>query len=643
MGRTPLLIPMLAMIGGTLMACFLPAHAAAISVLTLMATVCIWLTGRHTVAIALLFFTLGAVNLTVRRTEAPELHGRPCEYTGLMEEIREQQGVRRAMCMVDGVGPVAMRIYGSWPIFEPGDSVSFTARLQPAERDSVIVPDEIVYNADEQAVAECGLSASAITVTARSPQLRQRIIGMILSWPVSDRTGALLCALLPGHTRLLSAAERSEFSEAGLSHVLALSGLHVGVITMLIGVALWPLYVGRHNRTRRLLTIVLLWCFAAITGFSPSVTRAVIMATVYLTGLILERRGVPMNSLFFAAMVIVGIWPDAMFTVSFQLSFAAVAGILLFYPLINRVNRREHPWLYLLASYPAVSIAAMAFTGPVAAYYFHGYPLYFLLANLAVAPLLPLLIGAGVLALAADAIGLPFGALCMAMDYLAGAIGRIASVVSSLPGHAVSGLYFPSWLLAGVIASLLLLAHGGHTRRPAPLLAAVMAICLTVQIHALTRQEFPVCESFMLADKSATNMLIRQNHELYLLTSASASAQRTEELRHATERFTHYMAKRNLPALTLLPDTIFTPYVSRRGNHFSIGGVRYALLTDNDAAPLMRIDYLIVSKGFTGNVADAARAFAPDSAVILSSALHRKRRERYARELTSENITYKII
>ncbi|MDE7387855.1 MAG: ComEC/Rec2 family competence protein, partial [Muribaculaceae bacterium] len=356
--------------------------------------------------------------------------------------------------------------------------------LRPVAEAETVVPDEITYRT-RGAVAECVLSSDAIVVTGRHPSVRSRIIDRILSLPLSDEAGSMLCALLVGHTDLITDGRREEFSAAGLSHLLALSGLHVGVISMLISVALWPLYVGRHNRSRHIITIAALWAFAAMTEFSPSVTRAVIMASVYLVGRIIERQSVPMNSLFFAAMIILCIWPDSLFEIGFQLSFAAVAGIILFYPLINCVDRRKHPWMYMLISYPAVSLSAMVFTGPVSSFYFHSYPLYFLLANLAVSPLVPLLIAAGALAVILSFAGFQVTWLCSAADWLCGAVNGIASFVASLPGHSAVGLYFSHWILCGIIISLLFLALGGWRRRIAPLIIGFGCMVLTAEVHAL--------------------------------------------------------------------------------------------------------------------------------------------------------------
>lgn len=643
MGRVPLLLPLTALLVGILGSGMRPDLNYYLIIIPILSAICLWVFHRHIAAVFSLFLSIGALamNASAEPDDAhiPEVQR---NYSASVVSVREESGSRLIKCDVDGVGKVNLRLYGTLPVVREGNKIQFSVTLLPYEAPVQIVPDELVRK-ETDIVAEATMTSSDVSVTDSGITLRRKIVDLIIDSGISDRTGAMLCALLIGETSYLPDDIRRGFSAAGISHVLALSGLHVGVVSMLIVMALWPLYVGRHNRTRRLLTIAALWGFAALTGFSPSVTRAVVMATVYLFGRVIERPGVPMNSLCLAAIVILLFDPQSLWSVSFQLSFAAVAGILVFYPVINQVDQRNHLWLYRLVSFPAVSISAMAFTGILSAFYFHSYPLFFLVANLSISPLVPLLIFGGALLVALSAVGLSIEWLINPLDFIADSCCFIAEIIESIPGHSVGGLYFPPIIIPLVFAALLLLALGAYRRHLFPFLASAALLILTFQTNSLLAENYSASEHYFLRDKVATNILIRDGETLYLLTSVDSPRLQTDILNHCRTRFTHYMTRRGITELKLCPDTLFTPYFSRRGDFFSIDGLRYMILKNNNYSTALSVDFMVVSRGFTGDVVNAALAIRPDSAVILSSALDRRRLNRYASELQNSeinNITY---
>lgn len=639
MERVPLLLPLTALTSGIVAAMCLPECALILSLISAIAVWPLWVFLSRRAALFCVFASVGSLAQYAATPEPVTLPDGQREYVATVTRIRNDEGSRLLRCSVDGVGDVDIRLYGAEPLLVEGDVISFHAGLAAPQIVEPIIPDEDVYSQTD-AVAECRISSASVRIVEHRGSVRNLIIERILGSELSDAAGSMLCALLVGDTELIDDDTRSKYSAAGISHVLALSGLHVGVIAMLIAMALWPLYLGRHNRTRLLVTIALLWAYAALTGFSPSVTRAVIMATVYMLGRVIQRPGVPLNSLCFAAILILLFRPSDLTSVSFQLSFAAVAGILIFYPVINQVNRRSHPLLYKLVGYPAVSLAAMSLTGILSAFYFHSYPLYFLAANLLISPLVPLMIGGGAVLVVLLFLGFRAVWLCHILDFLVSLCNSVADGVASLPGHAVAGLYFPWWMAALLIAAMLLLALSAHRRRLAPAIAAVIVGVIAVQVNALAAPMFPSREHFFLNDRSAASVLVRHGDSLFVVSSAPTPRHQREILERWRTRYRHYQSRRRIDTMMLCPDTIILPGFSRKGEHFSLHGRRYRFLTDNHARPTVRIDYLVVAKGFTGNVVTAARLFAPDSAVVLSPSLNPRRLRRYASELAADSIPF---
>lgn len=132
-----------------------------------------------------------------------------------------------------------------------------------------------------------------------------------------------------GDRRSLSPALRAAYSRSGTSHLLAVSGLHVGIVFLLANLLLWWLPLFRHGHIlRNIAVILLIWLYAATTGFPPSVVRAALMFSVLQFALASSSEYVGMNTLAGVAFVMLLFHPDYLFDISFQLSFIAVAGII---------------------------------------------------------------------------------------------------------------------------------------------------------------------------------------------------------------------------------------------------------------------------------------------------------------------------
>ena len=323
-------------------------------------------------------------------------------------------------------------------------SPTFEAKIYTPEVMASVRPGEYIsLNADFKPEGIHILRGSALQVLGEAPGLRARcqrwhsqLVMRLLSANISPESFALINAMLLGNTAHIPSSMRGNFAASGIAHILALSGTHVAAIALLASMLLWPLYVARRSRSRLLITALMLWAYACLTGLTPSVLRAVVMFSVYAIGSCLQWRTMPLNTLLFAAFIILCVAPFDLYSISFQLSFAAVAGILIFTPLYNPINRRRHPWLYSLCSYPAVSLAAMTFTCVISAHYFSSFPPYFLVANILVLPLVPLLILMGIFALL-----MPHNAIiCTATSALSHLIIDLSECVASLPGGRY---YFP--------------------------------------------------------------------------------------------------------------------------------------------------------------------------------------------------------
>ncbi len=226
---------------------------------------------------------------------------------------------------------------------------------------------------------------------------RGRLLEVMQRYGMSGREFAVAAALLIGYDDLLDATQRQEYSGAGVVHILCVSGLHVGVV-FLIADSIFFFLRKRKKMAwlRPLLIILVIWLYATITGLAPSVLRASLMFSLITIGKSLNRHSHTYNTLAASAFILLIINPGMLYDLGFQLSYAAVAGIVTFQPHIRKIYTPGNKVLGYVWDLTSVSIAAQLITAPISVYYFHQFPNYFLLANLIAIPLAGVLIYTGV-------------------------------------------------------------------------------------------------------------------------------------------------------------------------------------------------------------------------------------------------------
>ena len=267
------------------------------------------------------------------------------------------------------------------------------------------------------------------------------------------------------------------FRRTGTSHVLAISGLHIGVV-LSAGLSLGAWTIGRRRHLYLLAPLLLIWAYALLAGMSPSVTRAAIMGSVYLFALLLGRPKSALPALGLAATVMVALNPSTMWMISFQLSFASVAGIALFAdPIFDRVRTAlerhlqpdgvTHRIASSIAYLVAVGTAATVATAPLVAFYFREVPLVGIPTTVLLLPALPFVL---VSQAATALVGLVSAALAETLGWLAwastGYIVGVVDLVGKLPAQPVqTGPLAPVlvWLYYIVLCVLLVRGRVGTT------------------------------------------------------------------------------------------------------------------------------------------------------------------------------------
>ncbi|AWW30114.1 competence protein ComEC [Echinicola strongylocentroti] len=267
-------------------------------------------------------------------------------------------------------------------------------------------------------------------------------------------------ALLLGQKADLGEAVSEAYITAGAMHVLAVSGLHVGMIYGFFLLFFKPSQLSRMKRVVYLTMVVLLiWMYSMLTGMSPSVMRAATMFTVLSLAQMQSRSPSVFNTLAISALLLMLFNPFIIFEVGFQLSYAAMFGILILQPAIVSIWLPRNKVLYYLWEITSVSIAAQLATFPLSAYYFHVFPNYFLLSNLWVIPNAFLVMAVGLPFMLLSLAGWTWGPLGWLLEQLLKVMNSGVFLFDTLPYAQTDGITLKVttvFLLWGLMACLYL-------------------------------------------------------------------------------------------------------------------------------------------------------------------------------------------
>ena len=474
------------------------------------------------------------------------------------------------------------------------------------------------------------MADAEVSLRLRMARYRQSLSAQYFSH-LGTEEAAIAAAMSLGDKRSLDAAQRQSFSATGVSHVLALSGLHLGILFSLYSL----LFVNRL-RSRRgrvfasLVGVALLWGFALLVGFPLSLVRATVMFMLWQLSVVLYGERSSLNNLALAALLILLFSPASLFDIGFQLSFTSVFFILLLTPHIPRPRwLRRSRLLALLYGWLTVSIVAQIGTGPLVAYYFHTIPLVGLLGNLLAIPLAYVILGlALVFFLIPGFQGLTATLLGWCIRFLTGAVGWMAAWPYS---HIKA---YPHWAEVMVCYVLLLALLVYLIHRP-PRVLYVIAGCLAVWagIAGWQESEHRRQPRLMVYDSYAAPMvhLLRGKGAGRLLTTDSAKV--ASQVRFLDEGYWQpYGIQR--PRMEVLAKTASCLVVDVAGQRMA--WVQGRLPAVVPASP-ESVSALLLSRGAVQPLREVG-AFFRAEVIVLDGSLSLAQREGYLEEAASLGI-----
>ena len=271
----------------------------------------------------------------------------------------------------------------------------------------------------------------------------------------SENENAVANALILGNKNELSTEIKNAYAGTGAIHVLAVSGLHVGIILIILNLFFGIIKSNNKpiNLIKTILMLLGIWGFALITGAAPSVIRAATMLSLVIVGKQLNRSPNIYNTIASAAFIML-LWnPFQIVDVGFQLSFLALIGIIYFQPIVYKrwyIQNRFFDWLWKLAS---VAIAAQITTLPISFYYFHQFPVYFLLSGIVVIPAATIILWLGILLFVFSIVPPIATVIGIVLEKFLFMVNSLIYMIMQLPGSLIKGI----WISLGSVFLLYLI------------------------------------------------------------------------------------------------------------------------------------------------------------------------------------------
>lgn len=455
---------------------------------------------------------------------------------------------------------------------------------------------------------------------------------------------AVLSALTIGDKTDLSESVRESYSIAGASHILALSGLHIGLLCALLLFILKPL--AERGKTGRcvcaVLLFLLLWAFAFLTGLSPSVVRSVTMFSLLTVAGMFGRQSFSLNTLAATAWIMLLCNPVWLFDVGFQLSFVAVISILLLQPLVFRLFTMKTKIGKYVWGILSVSIAAQVGTAPLIMFYFSRFSTHFLLTNLVVIPLVTIILYVAVLMLFLTPVSWLQIWVAEGARKLLEVLNLFVRWVEQLPYSSIDGIWLYPLEVFGIYVVLSLLFYYFKVRRCRNLIICLCSILLLSVCHVM----------IYWIDRPQSSLVfynVRSCPAVHCIESDGRSwinyADTLSDKKLLKRVATNYWNHRHL----LLPEEITadcqTGAFSRRQQIISYYGCRVCMVTDNRwrnksaVSALYTIDYLYLCKGYDGHLEELTKLFAP-GCILLDASLSEHRRNLLEEECRQSGLRF---
>lgn len=435
-------------------------------------------------------------------------------------------------------------------------------------------------------------------IEAYANSLRTRMATRFKKFIADPQAAGIASALILGERADLSASVISAYSGAGVMHVLSVSGMHVALVLALLA---YLLQIMDQNRTlkiaKAMIILAAVWFYALLTGLSPSVCRASVMISFVIVGKMLRRDTNLANSLTTSAVLLLLYDPYLLEDAGFQLSYLAVAGIAIFYPVIySSINFRSDLARRIWACI-AISVSAELATFPLTLYYFDQFPLYFLLGNLLITLPVMLIMYTGIvfLLIPVNGISIVLGFLLEKMILF---VNKMLFAITLLPYSSIHGFRFGFWYYFLIYVAILFFFYAFKQQKKLFLYTALCVVLILFTANSvcwLVINEHKSILFYSLGRKNAIGLF--NGRQAYVITDADRNS------KTFSYSINPVIAARDLDLINCFPweKSFDTGPVYSDGNFYAFAG-RRILIADRSFAQkcfsrVTEVDFLLL----TGN------------------------------------------
>lgn len=464
---------------------------------------------------------------------------------------------------------------------------------------------------------------SSLTLRQTALDYREKVVTLYRKMGFRGDELAVLSALTVGDKEELSEEIMETYSVAGASHVLALSGLHIGFLCALFLLLLSPLWK-RWSYLKPfllLLIVLLLWSFAFLTGLSPSVVRAVLMCSIVMLSTLQLQKPLTLNTLAATAFLMLLCNPVGLFDVGFQLSFSAVAAIVLLQPRIYGLFPVKNCVLRKVWALITVSVAAQIGTAPLVMLYFSSFSTHFLLTNIGVIPWVSFIMYSAVVFLLIT----PFPVLQQGFAGFLDTLVRVQNTflhwIEQLPLASIKHIWIDGWEVLLFYLCLLLFYRALVRRVAVNSYLALGVLLLGVSYHSYsTLSHAPRCSvAFYNVRGCPTVHCLSNTPHSWLVCTDSLP-----DVSYLQRALSPYWNHLHLENPTVVSGDYSVPEIAVHNQIVSYAGKRICLLYDNRwrnkaAGMPIAVDYLYISKGYKGDIRELAPLFSIGTVVLDSS------------------------
>lgn len=643
--RVPLFVPVVCMAAGIIVSALLkPGWWIIIPVLTI--TVILFYLKYTYPGIWISSFLIG---LMVSQLAVPEINaclfdGNDATYTGKVLKVSETDIGERFIVEIYQVqtgerthkirnAKIVVNLFEFLSSIRPYDIIKFRTQLKANNYDPELPgdPDYTNYYRYNSIVGSGFVEPDNLMIIGKDKSFKAKFYNwrtaasrVLEESGISRECFILLNAVLLGDTESLRADEQQLFADAGLAHILALSGTHVAIIGSFVFFLLLPLRALGWRKGVYIACIVILWFYAFLSGLSASVVRASTMISVLFIARLVSRPPNSLNSLCFAAILILMFNPNAIFSPSFQLSFSAVACILLFADILKDLRLKNRITGYFIGIVYVTS-ASLVGTALLSAYYFHKFPVYSLLSNIPCSILLPVFLIVGIILIIIGLFDLRLYFIADIADWIYKAMTDVAKFFSGMPDSTIGNIYFHAWIFIPFIASVVLSAVFIKTKARIPGILASLCFIIVILSFVYPVRDKSSIKYYFTGTRNSTEIIMENNGSIFITSSC-----RPEEYRQTLERLKRkhkdFFSLYGTDGIYCLEEFTQTGQLRKNGRLLEIGNKTIAFITSESdilrELPGGRADYAIITKSFgSGDILKTINKLNIDT-VILPKELH---------------------